>query len=117
NLAQFEDKPFSERGFPPFGHLYPQMTFIAPQSFRAHKDTQPDQWREDIAYGVEQRLSGRQTIEETVTSGYLLGNTQIGRFSVLGGFRVEQTEVEGEGPLHQITDEEAARRDAWEGPV
>jgi TonB-dependent receptor len=46
-----------------------------------------------------------------------MGNVELGKLSVLGGFRVEKTVVEGEGSRSGISAEEAALRAAWVGPL
>jgi TonB-dependent receptor len=80
-------------------------------------NTTPALFREDIAYGITQNLGNAQDFKERIGSAYLMGNLELGKLSVLGGVRVEDTRTHGEGPLIQITSEERARRASFVGPV
>jgi len=130
NLAQFV-MPNAR----PFGSdiidRYPAMPTIAPTGKYApdwglHKtdfnagtlwNDQPGLFRESIAANIITRLTNDQYFEEKIRSGYVMGNVDIGRFSALGGVRVEETRTMGEGALQYISPEERARRAAWVGPV
>lgn len=83
----------------------------------SHLRAHPEEFQPQIGYNTQQALVNRQNFEETITAGYIMGNVELGRFSVLGGFRVENTEVWGEGAKQEVTPEERARREAWVGPV
>ncbi len=56
------------------------------------KDT-PARWVEDIYYRESQKFAGTNEVAETVGAGYLLGSTRLGKLTLLGGARVERTEV------------------------
>jgi iron complex outermembrane recepter protein len=77
----------------------------------------PELFREDIVQTITTRANGNQDFEERITAGYLMGQVQLGKLSVLGGVRIEKTETDGEGALQTITPEERARRAAWVGTV
>lgn len=77
----------------------------------------PEWFVEDIALDVSTSLTNRQDFKETIKAGYVMGNVAIGKLTVLGGVRVERTEVEGNGALQYLSPEERARRAAWVGPV
>jgi len=77
----------------------------------------PELFREDIVYNTAQKKTNELAFEETVSAAYLMGNIDLGKFSLLGGLRVEETKVWGEGAVQVITPEERARRAAWVGPV
>jgi iron complex outermembrane receptor protein len=79
--------------------------------------TSPQLFTQNIATDVQQRLTGDQTFKETIDGAYLMGNVDVGKFSLLSGVRVEKTEVDAEGALQQITPAEKARRAAWVGTV
>jgi iron complex outermembrane recepter protein len=115
NLRQFIDEGYMQRATFPYG--YPMFSRVSPKALYAHRENNPTQWVEDDAYRVQQALTGRQSVRERVSAAYLLGNTRLGRVSILGGLRVEQTDVRGEGPVNEITPEERARRAAWTGTV
>ena len=79
--------------------------------------TNPEYFREDIAFSTMDPLISNRFAKEEIPSGYVMGNVKLGRLSILGGLRVEETQVEGEGSKNEITPEERARRAAWVGPV
>jgi len=114
NLSQFVSEAWSYR---PYGGHYPAIPVISPKEMKEHLAASPALWREDVVYGTTQRLNNNQDLEERVLAGYIMGNVRLGRVSVLGGVRVEQTDIDAEGPQNRITAEERARRAAWVGPV
>ncbi len=77
----------------------------------------PSYFTRNIAANVQTNLTGFTKFKEDITAYYLMGNVDIGKLSILGGVRVETTEIEGTGALQVITPEEKARRAAWVGPV
>jgi len=77
----------------------------------------PQHFREDVAFNVMSALVGETHFKEEVSGAYIQGNMTLGQLTVLGGLRVERTEVMGEGALSGITPEERARRAAWVGVV
>lgn len=77
----------------------------------------PSHFREDIVRNISTNLTGNQDFSERITAYYLMGNVELGKLSILGGFRIEKTEVEGVGAVQTITPEERARRAAWVGVV
>jgi TonB-dependent receptor len=113
-LSQFRDADYQ------YGHF---RGFYAPRpipdvdAMRDHIVTTPGLWREDTLYSLTQRLANDLYAEENVRAGYVMGHTRINRLSILAGLRVEDTQVEGEGPVVRLTAEERARRAAWVGPV
>jgi iron complex outermembrane recepter protein len=113
-LAQFRDLNLD---YHPMHGVYPAGPIPSPDAMRNHKNDNPGLWQEDVAFGSMAPLAGHQELEEQVSAGYLMGNVALGRLSILGGLRVEQTKVEGEGPLDFISAEERARRAAFVGPL
>jgi iron complex outermembrane receptor protein len=84
----------------------------------AHRRDNPGLWKEDVELQSRQRLTSDQQIEENIVAAYLMANTRVTRqISILTGVRMEDTRVEGEGPLNFISPQEAARRAAWVGPI
>ena len=114
SLGQFRDEHITYR---PYHGVYPAGPILSPDAMRTHKDNNLSLWQEDVAFGSLNPLTGKKDLSEQVAAGYLLGNVRIDRFSALGGLRFEQTKVEGEGPLNQITAAEKARRAAYVGPL
>lgn len=74
-------------------------------------------FRDDIAFNIQQNLEGDTHFAEDIHAAYLLGSVQLGRLNILGGVRVERTEVLGRGAGATLTAEERARRAQWVGPV
>lgn len=95
----------------------PTMSLLDADKIARHQRDNPGLWTEDLAYRYMQNLQNARKVAESVAGGYVMGNIQLGGLSILGGFRVEETRTSGEGPLVQITPEEAARRAAWVGPL
>ena len=95
----------------------PTMSLLDSYAVARHARDNPNLWTEDLAYHYMQMLQNQRKVTESVGGAYVMGSVQMGRLSVLGGLRVEETRTEGEGPLIQITAAEAARRAAWVGPV
>jgi TonB-dependent receptor len=77
--------------------------------FREH----PELFERNTASNLQAMLTGDINFKETVSAAYIMGSVQLGRLNVLGGLRVEDTRVEGEGAKVQISEEERARRAAW----
>jgi TonB-dependent receptor len=82
-----------------------------------HKEDNPQLWAEDFSYKHAQKLLSRQDFREEIKSAYIMGNMQLNSLNILGGLRVEDTELVGNGPVNRITPAEQARRTAWVGPV
>lgn len=112
-LSQFTE----DNAYEAVGGLYPDWNFLDTRAMIDSLQANPGLFSEDHAYRVQQNLTGRQSLEERVTAGYILGNAQISQFSILAGVRVEQTDVSGSGALRYLSPEEIARRAAWQGPL
>jgi len=57
----------------------------------------PALWREDVYFGEQVRYTGTRGVTETVTAGYLMAQTRVGRTSLLTGVRTEKTDTESWG--------------------
>ncbi|MBI4622096.1 MAG: TonB-dependent receptor [Verrucomicrobia bacterium] len=127
NLAQFLNTKYHYR----VDGKYPVMPYMA-RAFRDKANStkdywgynpatslaqSPQLWQEDITFNVSNLLLGYRNFKETISAGYIMGNVDLGRVSIQGGFRVEKTETSGEGARNEITPAEVARRAAWVGPV
>ena len=77
----------------------------------------PELFKEDIVRDITANQTGKQDFRERITAYYMMGNVDLGKLSVLGGVRVETTEVEAEGAFSSVTAAEKARRAAWVGAV
>jgi TonB-dependent receptor len=77
----------------------------------------PELFARNVAADLQAELQGRLKFKENINAAYVMGNIDLGKLSILGGFRVEATEVWGEGASSGISPEEAARRAAFVGPL
>jgi TonB-dependent receptor len=53
----------------------------------------PALWSEDRYFHLQNRYTGTNSVTETVTAGYLLGQARVGRTGFLTGVRTERTET------------------------
>ena len=119
NLGQFLDtteyhKDDEERNFKDRGGI---PVWPNPYEVAKHQDRNPQLWREDVAFGAQNKLQNQRKITEAIAAAYVMGTVRFGRFSTMGGVRVEETRLEGEGGVNYISPEERARRAAWVGAV
>jgi TonB-dependent receptor len=77
----------------------------------------PELFREDLVSGPRDSIRNDNTITEQVTAVYLQGELKLGRLGVLGGVRLEDTRIHGDGYKQEITPPERARRAAFVGAV
>ncbi|MSU50820.1 MAG: TonB-dependent receptor [Opitutus sp.] len=88
-----------------------------PYGIGRHLKDHPEYWKEDVAFGAPTSLQALKFVSEQIGAAYVMANARLGRVSVLTGVRMEDTRVEGEGPLNYISPAEKARRAASVGPV
>jgi len=113
-LSQFQDMDYH---YAPVDGAYPARPFVSTSAMVDNLQAHPELWREDVGYQTMQNLTGRRSLRERVLAGYLMGNVELGQLSILGGLRVEETDVTGTGSVTNLSPEEVARRAAWVGPV
>ena len=117
NLAQFGQKgvPFPDTELQRYGNMpIPDFQAVGRRSnLDQYIAANPTYWRQNLASNLQSELVNHQQFTEEILAAYFMGNIQLGRFSILSGLRVEDTETEGEGALQQLTPEERARRAAW----
>ena len=121
NLAQFGllNRPFPDTSLRRYGNL----PFSALQAVGRPNDidrfiaANPSYFQQQVANDLQAALVNHQQFTEDIRAAYIMGNLDLGRFSVLAGLRVEQTETEGEGSLQLVTPEEKARRAAFVGAL
>ncbi len=119
NLAQFgRGMPLPDTKLSRYPELpYPQYAGQGRVGIDQVLLANPQHFREDIVRNISANRTGNQVFQEDITAYYLMGNIDLAQLSILGGVRVETTEVEGEGALSGITPDERARRAAWVGTV
>jgi len=114
NLARFRDTALTYR---PMHGRYPGGPFPSADAMRADLTANPSAWQEDVAFGTMNPLVGNQRATEDVRAAYALGQARFRGLTLLAGVRVEQTRVEAEGAVSQLTAAERARRAAFTGPL
>lgn len=120
NLAQFgqTNQPMPKTKFSRYPNLpFPGYAGRGNDSVDTALWLTPQYFADDTAANVSGALTGNQDFKETVKACYIMGNMDLGKLSILGGFRVEETKVEAEGALQAISPEEKTRRATWVGPV
>lgn len=110
DLTDDEEKYYRNRGgVPPWVDAY---------KVAAHRRDNPSLWKQDVELQARQRLTSDQQIEENIVAAYLMANTRVTRqISILTGVRMEDTAVQGAGPLNYVSPQETARRAAFVGPI
>ena len=88
-----------------------------PYGIVRHMRDHPQLWKDDVAFGAPTKLQSLKFVAEEVAAAYVMGHVRLGPVSALAGVRMEDTRVDGEGPLNYISPAEKARRAAWVGPV
>ncbi|MSU48423.1 MAG: TonB-dependent receptor [Opitutus sp.] len=102
------DKPTSGYRTPPWIGMNETETI-----FQAN----PGQFSENVIGTLQSGYLNNKKAREAVSAAYLMGETGFGSIKVLGGVRLERTELDGAGPRQEITPTEKARRAAYAGPV
>jgi TonB-dependent receptor len=121
NLAQFGqmNRPFPDTELRRYGTVpFPAFQAVG----REHDvdrfiEANPGHFQRQLANDTQAALVNHQLFTEDISAAYIMGNVELGKFSALGGVRVERTETEGEGALQGVTPEERARREAFVGPL
>ncbi len=119
NLAQFGlmNRPFPDTSLKRYGAVpFPAFQAVGrPNDIDHFIAANPSYFQQQVLNDTQAALVNHQLFTEQIKSAYIMGNVDLGRFSVLAGLRVEQTETEGEGALQVVTPEEKARRAAFVG--
>jgi TonB-dependent receptor len=99
NLAQFLDR----EGLVASDYFmgYRPAPYPSPYAVSRHRLEHPDQWQLNEANAANAQILNRRRLSETITAAYAMGSAKIKRLTVLGGVRMEKTEVEGVGPIQQ----------------
>ena len=121
NLAQFGmlNRPFPDTELRRYGSL----PIAALQAVGRANDidrfiaANPTHFQQQVLNDTQAALVNHQIFTEQIRAAYIMGNVDLGRFSVLAGLRAERTKTEGEGALQIITPEERARRAAFVGTL
>ena len=96
NLASLVDRNLQLTYFDDFGGFLPFIdSSTAAQDIRDN----PQNWSEDLYYQRSQWYMGTRGADEDVLAGYVQANAQFGKLNLLGGIRVERTDVTSWGYL------------------
>ena len=119
NLERFYDPGYfyttNDKGVVKNADIPPRFMNIWAVRDELHKS--PELFREDFLVGTRDSIINDSTASESVAAAYVMGDMQLGRLGVVGGVRVEETRLDGEGYKREITAAERARRSAWVGTV
>jgi TonB-dependent receptor len=117
NLAQFGlmNRPFPDTELRRYGTVpFPAFQAVGrPHDLDHFIAENPSYFQQQVANDLQAALQNNQQFKEDISAAYIMGNVDLGRFSLLTGVRVEKTETKGEGSLQIVTPEERARRAAW----
>ncbi len=99
NIAQFLDNAGTVESDYFMG--YRPAPYPSPYAASRHRIEHPEQWQLNEAAAANAQILNKRELTETITAGYVMGSVKINQLTVLGGVRVEKTEVKGIGPLQQ----------------
>ena len=74
-----------------------EPTYFSTNELYKFWQANPQVLQENTAYTAQQKIAGRQKVNEQISAAYLMGNATVRRLNVLAGFRVEKTEIRAEG--------------------
>ncbi|MEY4938295.1 MAG: hypothetical protein RIQ93_30 [Verrucomicrobiota bacterium] len=114
NIAQFADASYTYRSA---RGRYDPVPVVDPEAMRRHLTANPNQFTLNVLNTTRDDLQFDGKISEEVTAGYIMGDLHIGPIDIMGGVRLEQTNVSSRGVRQEITPAERARRAAWVGTV
>ena len=77
---------------------YPSPVWPSAAKLTARFQAAPNEFQYDTYNNVRTKLQSLRSARELIDAGYLQGKLGIGRLSLLGGVRVEVTDVRGVGP-------------------
>jgi len=109
SLGSLADRSLKLSYFDDFGGYLPFIdSAAAGQDIRAN----PQSWREDLYYQRSQWYQGTRAADEDVTAGYVQASARFENLSLLGGVRVERTEVNTWGYVRSRVLSTTAQRNA-----
>ncbi len=114
NLGRFLDTGYNRRLV---DGRYPAFPFTDPAKVMAELRSSPQLFLTDAANTIRTQLINDTKATEEVYAAYLMGDVRLGRLTLTGGLRSEETHVSATGVVQEVTPAEAALRRAWVGPV
>lgn len=109
NLGALVDRSLNLTYFDDFGGFLPFIdSAAAAQDIRDN----PQSWREDLYYKRSQWYMGTRGADEDVLASYVQANARFGKLNLLGGVRVERTDVNTWGYVRSRVLSTTAERNA-----
>ncbi len=113
NLDRFFDPGYTHVAFE-----YPKgLQYLKLPEFRETLRSSPQLLREDLVTGTRDSIRLDSKASETVTAAYVQAEARLGRFNLLAGVRMEDTQFTGRGYKQELTAAERARRAAITGTL
>lgn len=114
SAAPFVDATFAQRKGP---YGFPEMQFVDYKGVFDHFKANPSQFTFDENANYRALVSNSKHAQELISSAYLRGDASFfsRRLLLVGGVRFEQTNIEAEGPLTDLS--RNVRRDANGNPL
>lgn len=102
SAAPFVDVSFSQRT-PPYGH--PRLEWLSPEGIWDGFVAAPGRFQLNELTTYNGGVTNSKRAEEVISAGYLRGDVQLlqRRLKLVGGVRVEQTNITALGPLNDPT--------------
>jgi TonB-dependent receptor len=114
NPSRFHDTGYD---YSAFRGVYPNLPFYHVPTVVGALETSPNDFRLDVAPTVRNSIVNDGHASEDVYALYLMGGVDLGRLGILAGVRTEATRLKATGNVEELTPEERARRNAWQGPL
>ncbi len=95
NMARFAEPVPVTQNIP--GWTLREPTYFSAHEFYSYWESHPQILVENAAYAAQQRIVGRQKVNEKVRAGYIMANATVMKLNVLAGVRVEETDIKALG--------------------
>lgn len=100
NIGQFLDRGDTVESDYYMG--YRPAPYPSPYAASRHRLEHPEQWQLNEAAAANAQILNKRELTEMISAAYAMGSVKIDRLTVLGGVRVEKTEVKGMGPVQTV---------------
>jgi iron complex outermembrane receptor protein len=94
-LGRFAEPVPVTQGIPGFNLREP--TYLSTTELFKYWQGNPQVLQENTAYTAQQKIAGKQKVNEQVSAAYFMGNATFNNLNALAGVRVEKTEIKAEG--------------------
>jgi len=90
-LGRFAEPVAVTQGIP--GWNLREPTYFSTHELWKYWQANPQVLQENTAYRLQQEFVGRQKVNEQVRGYYFMGSTTINKLNILGGVRIEETDI------------------------